>query len=45
MNFGHYYAFINIEKEWFEFNDSSCFPCEKFNKSSQTAYILVYQRE
>ena len=44
INFGHYYSFINIENEWFEFNDSSCFSFTKLNTSSETAYILIYER-
>ena len=45
LNFGHYFAFINIDKKWFEFNDDSSFPCEKVDKSSENAYILFYERE
>ena len=45
LNFGHYYAFINIDKTWYEFNDNSSFPCEKVDKSSEAAYILFYERE
>ncbi len=44
INFGHYYSFINIENEWFEFNDSSCFSFSKLNNSSETDYILIYER-
>ncbi len=44
MDFGHYYAFINIQNKWYEFNDSSCYEI-KLNKISETAYILVYERE
>ena len=45
MDFGHYFAFINIQNQWYEFNDSSCYEINKLNHVSETAYILVYERE
>ena len=45
MDFGHYFAFINIQNQWYEFNDSSCNEINKLNHVSETAYILVYERE
>ena len=44
INFGHYFAYININNEWFEFNDKSCFKCDKFITNSSKAYMLVYKR-
>ena len=44
MDFGHYYAIINIQNKWYEFNDSNCNEI-KLNKVSDTAYIFVYERE
>ena len=44
INFGHYFAYININNEWFEFNDKSCFKCDKFITNSSKVYMLVYKR-
>jgi ubiquitin C-terminal hydrolase len=44
MDFGHYYAYININNKWFEFNDDIV---REINMefSSSTAYVFLYQRE
>lgn len=43
FNFGHYYAYIKIKDEWFEFNDNHVYH-HTMNYNSTTAYILFYQR-
>ena len=44
LDFGHYYAYININDKWFEFNDDYCSKVEMDNNSS-TAYVFLYQKE
>lgn len=43
FNFGHYYAYIKIKDEWYEFNDNHVYH-HTMNYNSTTAYILFYQR-
>ena len=45
MDFGHYYAFINIQNKWYEFNDSIV--KESSFKEASTfgdTYILFYKK-
>ena len=43
FNFGHYYAYIKVKEDWYEFNDSHVYH-HRLSFSSTTAYILFYQR-
>jgi ubiquitin C-terminal hydrolase len=45
MNSGHYFSYVNIKGNWYEFNDSFCNPINIMKYCSSTAYILIYQRE
>ena len=45
INFGHYYAYIKINKEkWYEYNDSSVTSYPICSGSSSTAYVLFYKK-
>ena len=42
---GHYWSYIKIYNNWFEFNDSNIKKIEKIDLISDTACILVYERQ
>ena len=42
---GHYWSYIKINNIWYEFNDSNILKIEKINLNSDTACILVYERQ
>ena len=42
---GHYCSYIKIYNIWHEFNDSNILKIEKINLNSDTACILVYERQ
>jgi ubiquitin C-terminal hydrolase len=45
FNFGHYFAYIKLNKEqWYEFNDSTVVPYSNLIEKSSSAYILFYQK-
>jgi ubiquitin C-terminal hydrolase len=44
VNFGHYYAYIKIKNQWYEFNDSRVNVHSSIEFSGSTAYVLYYQR-
>ena len=41
---GHYYAYIKIRENWFEFNDSKVKKIKNIENSFTEAYILFYKR-
>ena len=43
LNFGHYYAYVNIQGKWKEFNDSFVTNIN-FSSVSTTAYALFYEK-
>ena len=43
LNFGHYYAYVNIKGKWKEFNDSFVTDVA-FSNVSTTAYALFYEK-
>jgi ubiquitin carboxyl-terminal hydrolase 2/21 len=43
LNFGHYYAYVNIQGKWKEFNDSFVTNVN-FSSVSTTAYALFYEK-
>ena len=45
INFGHYYAYIKINEDWYEFNDSCVSPHTTNNRESSTAYVLFYKKK
>ena len=45
FNFGHYFAYIKLNREqWYEFNDSKVNPYSNLIEKSSSAYILFYQK-
>ena len=42
---GDYWSYIKIYNNWFEFNDSNIKKIEKIDLISDTACILVYERQ
>ena len=44
IDFGHYYAYIKIGANWFEFNDSIVKQMGKIENVSSNAYVLFYRR-
>jgi len=44
-NFGHYYAYININNMWFEFNDGDVRVMNDISYDSRSAYVLYYERQ
>ena len=40
LNYGHYYSYIKIENEWYEFNDSNIFKIDKLAYYSSTVSAL-----
>lgn len=45
IDFGHYFAYIKIDGNWIEFNDSFVSACGEISHSSSGAYVLFYKRE
>ena len=45
FNSGHYYCFIKIESDWYQFNDCNVEKVLKMEFSSDSAYVLIYQKE
>ena len=41
---GHYYAYINIFNDWYEFNDSNVKKLKQIEHISSEAYIFFYKR-
>lgn len=44
IDFGHYFAYIKIEGNWFEFNDSIVKSIGRINNISSSAYVFFYKR-
>ena len=44
IDFGHYYAYINIEGNWYEFNDSIVKSIGRIDNISSSAYVFFYKR-
>ena len=44
IDFGHYFAYIKIEGNWFEFNDSLVKPIGRIQNVSSSAYVFFYKR-
>ena len=44
IDYGHYYAYIKIGANWFEFNDSIVKQMGKIENVSSNAYVLFYRR-
>ena len=44
MDSGHYYSYIKINKEWYEFNDGSVKRKESIETRSNKVYILYYKK-
>ena len=45
INFGHYYSYIKINNEWYEFNDGNVKKKNKIELESNKIYILYYKRK
>ena len=45
IDFGHYYAYIKIKDDWYEFNDSMVSKRGTISNSSSTVYVLFYKRK
>ena len=45
INSGHYFSYVNIKGKWYEFNDNYCGPIHTMKYISETAYILIYEKE
>lgn len=45
MSFGHYYAHINVQGKWMEFNDSTVSNCYYLSNPSRYAYVFFYKRK
>ena len=45
LNSGHYFCFIKIENEWFKFNDCNVEKISQMDFSSDSAYVLIYEKE
>jgi len=44
LNFGHYYAYCKVNGSWKEFNDSSVSNLGSISNSSETVYVVFYER-
>ena len=44
LDFGHYYAHININDKWIEFNDQKITVLEELSTKSKYVYLLFYQQ-
>ena len=44
IDFGHYYAYIKIEGNWYEFNDSIVKSIGRIDNISSSAYVFFYKR-
>ena len=45
LTFRHYFCFIIIEGGWFKFNDSNVEKISEMDFSSDSAYVLIYEKE
>ena len=45
INSGHYFSYVNIKGDWYEFNDNFCGPINTMKYISSTAYVLIYEKE
>ena len=45
LNSGHYFCFIKIENEWFKFIDCNVEKISEMDFSSDSAYVLTYEKE
>ena len=45
INSGHYFSYVNIKGDWYEFNDNFCGPINTMKYVSSTAYVLIYEKE
>ena len=45
LNSGHYFCFIKIENEWFKFNDCNVEKISEMDFNSDSAYVLIYEKE
>ena len=44
LNYGHYYSYIKLENEWYEFNDSNVFKINNLTYYSSTVCALFYEK-
>lgn len=44
LNYGHYYSYIKLENEWYEFNDSNVFKINNLPYYSSTVCALFYEK-
>ena len=44
INSGHYYCFIKISGAWFKFNDCNVEKISNMEFSSDSAYVLIYEK-
>ena len=44
IDYGHYFAYIKIDNNWYEFNDSSVHQIGRIDTSSSNAYVLFFKR-
>ena len=44
IDYGHYYAYIKIISDWYEFNDAKVVKLKKIEHISSDAYIFFYRR-
>jgi ubiquitin carboxyl-terminal hydrolase 22/27/51 len=44
LDFGHYYAHININDKWIEFNDQKITVLDELSTKSKYVYLLFYQQ-
>ena len=45
INFGHYFAYIKLNEEWYEFNDSMVNKVGRINTYSNKVYTLFYKKK
>ena len=43
-NFGHYYSFIKIRNNWYEFNDSIVRKIDKLDMNNNEICVLLYKK-
>ena len=44
IDYGHYFAYVKIDNNWYEFNDSSVHQIGRIDTSSSNAYVLFFKR-
>ena len=45
VNSGHYFCFIKIGRDWLKFNDCNVEKISEMNFTSDSAYVLIYEKE